>query len=247
MRRTNGFTLIELLVVIAIIAILAGLLLPALGSAKNRAVTVQCTGQFRTIATATANYVSDGDGTVMPVWYTYNPGRPVPWAAFLAGTQNLPGESFMCPAFIDCTYKPSKVTAAELANYANWTEDNNFTWVHYGQSMFFSNERSNYPQNLRLDKAHGPSRKILYSEVFYSKQGGSKLGYYRLSQQWSDGYTGLLDAGRHQGRINVAFVDSHVETISVPIKFTNKSYGSGCNVYQYEPFNNMDASWNPLK
>ena len=52
----KGFTLIELLVVMVIIAVLAGLLLPAIGGVKRRASTLKCLSHMKSIGTAMTSW-----------------------------------------------------------------------------------------------------------------------------------------------------------------------------------------------
>lgn len=62
--KSNGFTLVELLVVISVIAILAGMLLPALGKARQKAQQIQCLSNMRQCGQIIHMYANDFNGYV---------------------------------------------------------------------------------------------------------------------------------------------------------------------------------------
>jgi len=100
MKQKSAFTLIELLVVIAIIAILAALLLPALGKAKEKAKSAQCISNLKQWGVAWMVYTGDNEDKFMAPNTTSTVQRQ-DWAEILRDAYNKNPDLLLCPSAKD--------------------------------------------------------------------------------------------------------------------------------------------------
>ena len=193
------FTLIELLVVVAIIAILASLLLPSLGKAREMARSRQCASNLKQIAIAIYSYADNqNDGMLVN---SYN-GSNV-WNEILMQTgeiqERFPSYSSIKPsssAFV-C---PSSATSDDCYSWGSGA-DPRWRVLNYALNVSTANGGT-----WKLSRILNPSAKMLVIEENYYF-----TWYDRCDDNNSSTHRRLLH--KHNNAANILFVDGHVDGV----------------------------------
>ena len=190
----NGFTLIELLVVIAVIAILAGMLLPALSKAKDRAKTTHCISNLKQIGVAAQMYAHDNENVLQLDAIIPDPN--VTWGTILFTNLHLDAKDiFVCPA-----YRPFRFD--QWRKIYGIRRDPPTNCVRGPAGVFF-----------RVDCISDPTEYLLVADT--TSQGVAGLTANNCYIFRAAGPAKNIHA-RHNGRAVGLFLDGHVEPCNRP-------------------------------
>jgi prepilin-type N-terminal cleavage/methylation domain-containing protein/prepilin-type processing-associated H-X9-DG protein len=217
-RYHKGFTLIELLVVIAIIAILAGLLLPALAKSKSKAIQINCLSNMNQMGVGLLLYSEDFDGQ-LPGNFHHNSNPDSTWTDALSPYLGEVDSIRLCGA------DPRKKEKHDL-NGTSYIMNDHLT------TPLFNAFGEMVESAVRLDQLKDPSATVLFFEA--SDQlavSAISSACVACSRSWNLGgwnnvikdiqpdrhRSGPSTEDRSNGKANYLFADGHVQLVDARI------------------------------
>ncbi len=220
----KAFTLIELLVVISIIAVLMGIMMPALSKAKKKAQGVVCISNLKQISIGMYNYLQDNKNTFMyqygdeiskKGWYTKlikdNKVYSDNTIAYISGYDVLfcPAQKFITP-----------LTAREQSDYPNLRDYAIVKgYLAYGMSpgLTYDYSAAGYPVTpAKLQNIKQGSKTILVAESQWTRPEDKAISGSFFLRPYAHQLGLDVLSNRHDGSCGVVWVDGHVNTTKAP-------------------------------
>lgn len=228
MRVRSAFSLIELLVVISIIALLIGLLVPALASAREASRTAACLSNNRQMSIATVNYAFNHNGFLPTVGFSHG-GEALPQQGswfFLLQEFSSSNLAWRCPSDDSPAWETPEGNPPRLRR------------VSYATSFIMSGliSGNRFPKFNNLLQVPAPASTVYIAELAeQSPQGFATADHYHPEQWFGNPATRealisqQLEIHQHNGKANYAFLDGHASTESLTDVFEVSPEANGAN------------------